>query len=177
MNALAPRSSISRHLQLLQPSFGPLACPPHSIIYLFIQIHSIAWKMFNSLKEQDSYNELLLFSVCILMSSNISLCVFHIPGMDNSIADTLSQHLPRSEAHLLPVLQIHHFQTPHIALGHMEWWLSPQKNTGSHYTLPSHVSSSSVNMQSLSVSHWTIPLYKHISPTCNPTSRSANFTC
>jgi len=77
-------------------------------------------EMFNSLSAEDSFNELLLFSVCILMSTNILLCVFHIPGVDNVIADALSPHLLGSAAQLLPGLQIHHFQPPHIVLGRVE---------------------------------------------------------
>jgi len=77
-------------------------------------------EMFNSLSAQEGYNELLLFSVCILMSTNILLCIFHIPGADNVIADALSHHLLGSTAQLLPGLQIHHFQPPCIALGRTE---------------------------------------------------------
>ena len=43
--------------------------------------------MFNTLSTQEGYNDILLFTVCILISLNISLCVFHIPGHDNTVAD------------------------------------------------------------------------------------------
>jgi len=47
--------------------------------------------MFNSLHAQEGYNNILLFTVCILISMKISLHVFHIPGADNSVVDALSQ--------------------------------------------------------------------------------------
>ena len=38
--------------------------------------------MFNTLSAKEGYNNILLFVVRILMSSKISLRVFHIPGPD-----------------------------------------------------------------------------------------------
>ena len=46
--------------------------------------------VFNMLSTKEGYNNILLFIVCILMSSKISLCMFHIPGPNNIIADALS---------------------------------------------------------------------------------------
>jgi len=73
--------------------------------------------MFNTLKAQEGYNTILLFVVCILMSSKMSLHIFHVPRADNSIADALSCHLPTTAMSMLPSLQIHHFQPPHVAMG------------------------------------------------------------
>ena len=61
-------------------------------------------EMFNTLSAQEGYNDILLFTVHILISSNISLHVFHIPGHDNMIADALSHHLPAAAVALLPEL-------------------------------------------------------------------------
>jgi len=77
-------------------------------------------EMFNSLHAQDGYNDILLFTVHILISTGISLRVFHIPGMDNSVADALSQHLPETAITLSPGLQVNLFQPPHDTLGWQE---------------------------------------------------------
>src|SRR5882724_6806699 len=73
--------------------------------------------MFNSLRAQEGYNDILLFVVQILISSKISLRVFHIPGTDNCIADALSRHLFNMALTLSPGLNIHHFQPPCDTMG------------------------------------------------------------
>jgi len=88
---------------------------------LLIYLDSLNYiDMFNSLHAQEGYNKILLFTVCILMSSKISLHVFHIPGADNTVADALSHQLLETAVTLLPGLKIHHFQPPHNALGPLE---------------------------------------------------------
>jgi len=82
--------------------------PIHCLLVYSDSLNCI--EMFNTFSTQDGYNELQDFIVHILMSSNISLHVFHIPSTDNITADALSHHLPGSAAHLLLGLQIHHFQ-------------------------------------------------------------------
>jgi len=73
--------------------------------------------MFNSLRAQMGYNEILLFVMRILITSGISLCVFHVPGADNLTADALSCNLPGAALSSLPNLHIHLFQPPCEALG------------------------------------------------------------
>jgi len=73
--------------------------------------------MFNSLRAQEGYNDILLFVVRILISSKISLRVFHIPGADNCVTDALSHHLFDMALTLSPGLNIHHFQPPRDAMG------------------------------------------------------------
>ena len=75
-------------------------------------------EMFNSLRSTDSYTELLLFAMCILLTLTlITLCVFHIPGTDNFIADALSCQLLATAASYLLGLQVHLFQPPCSMLG------------------------------------------------------------
>ena len=66
-------------------------------------------KMFNSLWSTDGYTELLLFTMHILLNSRIALCVFHIPGADNFVADALSHQLLTTAVSYLPGLQVHLF--------------------------------------------------------------------
>lgn len=47
--------------------------------------------IFNSMRARGEFNEILKFAVDILMRHNIDLCVLHIAGTDNIIADHLSR--------------------------------------------------------------------------------------
>jgi len=77
-------------------------------------------EMFNSLKAQDGYNDILLFVMRILITMGISLRIFHIPGVDNITADALSRNLLGAASSSLPSLNIHLFQPPREALGRQE---------------------------------------------------------
>jgi len=66
---------------------------------------------------QEGYNKILLFVMRILITTKISLHVFHVPGTENVTTDTLSRNLPRVAVASLPGLQIHHFEPPHGMLG------------------------------------------------------------
>jgi len=92
-----------------------LTPPIHHMLIYTDSLNSV--EMFNTLNAQDGYKDILLFTVHILMTCNISLCMFHIPGTDNVIADALSRHLPGSAVRLSLDLQIHHFQPPRTMLG------------------------------------------------------------
>ena len=65
-----------------------LTHPPHRLMIYMDSMNTV--KMFNSLKAQQGYNELLMLAVGLLIPSEISLCVFHIAGTENAIADALS---------------------------------------------------------------------------------------
>jgi len=77
-------------------------------------------EMFNSLRAQEGYNDILLFVMWLLIEMKISLQVFHVPGTDNIMADALSHNLPGTASSLLPGLRIHLFQPPHEVLGLQE---------------------------------------------------------
>jgi len=76
--------------------------------------------MFNWLKAQAGYNNILLFVMCILITSGISLHAFNVPGGDNLTTDALSHNLPSAAPLSLPGLHIHLFQPPHEVLGLQE---------------------------------------------------------
>jgi len=65
-----------------------LTPPAHHLLIYMDSLNCI--NIFNTLSAHDRYNDVLLFTMHILISYNISLHVFHIPGHDNTIADTLS---------------------------------------------------------------------------------------
>jgi len=92
-----------------------------TICHLLIYTDSLnCMEMFNSLRALNGYNNILLFSVRILLSTKISLRVFHVPGSDNLVADALSRHLPSTAIALSPGLQVNLFQPPRITLGSQE---------------------------------------------------------
>ena len=63
--------------------------------------------MFNSLRGQPLYNPLLITVVELLLKFNIALHVFHIPGEDNFVANTLS--------HLWYDVIQYHMPTMHVS--------------------------------------------------------------
>jgi hypothetical protein len=73
--------------------------------------------MFHSLKAHASYNHLLLFAVRLLLPQTTSLRVFHIPGLDNTVADAVSRGLFHVASALHPALRISHFKPPWDAMG------------------------------------------------------------
>ena len=73
--------------------------------------------IFNSLRSLPVYNDLLKFTISILIKFNISLRVVHIPGVDNVIADFLSRFENTKAIAECPGLAISTFQPPRIAMG------------------------------------------------------------
>ena len=73
--------------------------------------------MFSSLRSLPPYNELLKFTVSLLIKFNISLRVVHLPGEDNGIADALSRFDNIRALTACPELSISTFQPPRAALG------------------------------------------------------------
>jgi len=63
--------------------------PPIHCLLIFTDLLNCV-DMFNTLHAQDGYNDILLFIVCILISLKLSLCVFHLPGADNIVANAPS---------------------------------------------------------------------------------------
>lgn len=73
--------------------------------------------IFHSLRCLPPYNELLKFSVSLLIKFNISLRVVHVPGVDNVIADCLSRFENTKALAACPGLSISLFQPPRLAMG------------------------------------------------------------
>ena len=73
--------------------------------------------IFHSLRSLPPYNELLKFTVSLLIKFNISLRVVHVPGEDNGIADALSRFDNARAFTACPQLSISTFQPPRVALG------------------------------------------------------------
>jgi hypothetical protein len=73
--------------------------------------------IFNSLRSLPPYNELLKFTVSLLITYNISLRVVYIPGVDNIIADSLSRFENTKAKAACPGLSISSFQPPRLAMG------------------------------------------------------------
>lgn len=73
--------------------------------------------IFHSLRSLPPYNDLLKFTVSLLIKFNISLRVVHVPGVDNDVADALSRFDNARALAACPGLSISSFQPPRIALG------------------------------------------------------------
>lgn len=73
--------------------------------------------IFHSLRSLPPYNNLLKFTVSLLIKHNISLRVSHISGIDNVIADSLSRFENTKAIAACPGLSISTFQPPRVAMG------------------------------------------------------------
>jgi hypothetical protein len=73
--------------------------------------------IFNSLRCQPPYNDLLKFTASLLLKHNISLRVLHVPGVDNLIADCLSHFENVCASAACPGLSISTFQPPPVTMG------------------------------------------------------------
>ena len=73
--------------------------------------------IFHSLRSLPLYNDLLKFSISILIKYNISLRVVHVPGVNNIIADALSRFENTRAISECPDLQISTFEPPRITMG------------------------------------------------------------
>ena len=73
--------------------------------------------IFHSLHSLPPYNDLLKFTVSLLIKYNISLWVVHMSGMDNEVTDTLSWFNNACASAACPGLSVSLFQPPRVALG------------------------------------------------------------
>ena len=73
--------------------------------------------IFHSLRSLPPYNNLLKFTISLLIKFDISLRVIHISGVDNDIADALSRFDNTQAYTACPGLTISSFQPPRIMLG------------------------------------------------------------
>jgi hypothetical protein len=73
--------------------------------------------IFHSLRCKPPYNDLLKFTVTLLLKHHISLRVVHIPGVDNIIADSLSRFENARAYAACPGLNISTFQPPRFTMG------------------------------------------------------------
>ena len=73
--------------------------------------------IFHSLRSMPPYNDLLKFTVSLLLKHDISLRVIHVPGVDNVVADSLSRFDNTKAVNACPGLTISLFQPPRVAMG------------------------------------------------------------
>ena len=73
--------------------------------------------IFHSLRCKPPYNDLLKFTVSLLLQHHISLCVVHILGVDNIMADSLSQFENARAYAACPGLKISRFEPPQLSMG------------------------------------------------------------
>ncbi|KAF5337453.1 hypothetical protein D9758_018017 [Tetrapyrgos nigripes] len=95
----------------LQSSFP---CP--SRITIFTD-NSNTVNMFNSLKATPIYNPILMTVVDLLLGYNAQLRVYHIPGSENHIADSLSRFNNDAVYNATLSIIINPFTPPRVTLG------------------------------------------------------------
>ncbi|KAF5323659.1 hypothetical protein D9758_019074 [Tetrapyrgos nigripes] len=106
--ALAVLSALSF---ALQASFPP---PSHIVVFTD---NSNTVNMFNSLKATPTYNPILMTAVDLLLQFNAQLRVFHIPGTENHVADSLSHFNNDLAYNASPSIIINPFTPPRVMLG------------------------------------------------------------
>ena len=135
------------HFAFTQNLFQWCHTNTHMHVFSLTFTESLTWvDMFNSLRAQGRYNDLLLFVMWILIMTGISLHIFTSPSVDNITADTLSQNLTGTTSSTLPGLHIHPFQHPHRFWG-QGWCFWPPPNSGNPTGWPGHTNIFSVNVQ------------------------------
>ena len=90
---------------------------PHATRLHIVTDNTNTFDIFGSLSALPSYNSILISTVDVLLRTNIDLCVIHIPGTQNVIADALSQYHNELATKLVDGLTICTFQPPRNALG------------------------------------------------------------
>jgi hypothetical protein len=76
--------------------------------------------IFQSLRCKPPYNDLLKFTVSLLLKHHISLRVVHVPGIDNIVADALSRFENKQALAACQGLKISTFQPPRLTMGQGE---------------------------------------------------------
>ncbi|THH15405.1 hypothetical protein EUX98_g9473 [Antrodiella citrinella] len=89
--------------------------PPRRLAIFSDNMNTV--QIFDSLRATTGYNKVLLSACDILISSDIDLRVWHIPGTTNTIADALSRGLLSVAHQYAPTLQIFTFIPPRCTLG------------------------------------------------------------
>lgn len=70
-----------------------------------------------TMRARGEFNNLLKFVVDLLMASNIDVCVLHIPGTENVIADHLSRGRLDDVLNVAPTLTLLPYTPPMDLLG------------------------------------------------------------
>ena len=73
--------------------------------------------IFHALRCLPEYNAILKSSVDICLETNHQLCVLHVPGESNLIADALSRKDFVKAIANTPGLKLQFFEPPHLTLG------------------------------------------------------------
>ena len=70
-------------------------------------------ELFHAMRgKSEEYNTIIFFAVEILLQSKTSLQVFHVPGVQNMVADALSRMMVHVAVTLHPHLDVRSFQPP-----------------------------------------------------------------
>ncbi|GBE85275.1 hypothetical protein SCP_0704620 [Sparassis crispa] len=73
--------------------------------------------LFNMLRALPAYNDITKSAMDVLLQDDAQLCVVHIPGKENVMADALSRKRFELVMELIPKIQLSPFTPPRDALG------------------------------------------------------------
>ncbi|KAJ8597536.1 hypothetical protein M405DRAFT_724053 [Rhizopogon salebrosus TDB-379] len=76
--------------------------------------------MFNTLRAKPAYNNILLSAMDVLLEHHVNLCVQHIAGEENIIADALSRYQNERAQKFAGDIDISPFEPPRDALGELK---------------------------------------------------------
>ena len=88
---------------------------PHHLLIYCDNTNTV--DIFHSFRSLPVYNDLLKYTVSLLLKFHISLHIVHIPGEDNKVADALSRFDNERALNACPGLTISSFEPPRVTLG------------------------------------------------------------
>ena len=89
--------------------------PPRRLAVFTDNLNSV--QMFSSFRALPIYNDILRFVASIMTSCTLDVRVWHVPGIDNPVADSLSRGLFALAQQYSPGLVINPFIPPRLTLG------------------------------------------------------------
>ena len=110
-------SNVSYHTTLQNTRFFTLKLPSKLLV---LSDNTNTVDIFQSLRCKPPYNDLVKFTVSLLLKHHISLRVVHVPGIDNIVADALSCFQNERALAACPGLKISTFQPPQLTMGQEE---------------------------------------------------------
>ena len=146
---------------------------PRIIIYSDNQNTVNIW---HSLKAITPYNQLLILAIDCMITRNTDKCVLHVPGISNTVADTLSCFNNELALQLSPALEVTSFQPHQGMLGVTKKWSVCLPHPGNLSEMPGHLSNWTPSSPSTSAWPLIVPHTEATPPHLISTSPSAAFT-
>jgi len=146
--------------------------PPQFSCLLIYTDNDNTVTIFNTLWCLPQYNDILISAANNLIKGNLNLCILHIPGELNYVADAISGGEFNIMQQHVPGLTISTFSPPRLPLGAAKKWYLPLYVPDSPSGKPGHMSASSESEPSPLDKLLITQLGKTMDPPWIPTSIS-----